>query len=747
MNKEVNISTLRKIADLIMSGSAAEAFSALRSFATASGQPRFMGEIDTLEQRYFYMLRFMVQGHADPSLDSETDSILASARQIADRIYRESNVDDSSALYYSTLRYRRLRPEESIATLAVDYLTELQNLRSDGESLLDSARNRTIEQYSRDIFNAIWTEFPLAADDSETIDSLLSDRSVPVHDRELWISAITLGLMEFFDTPRLELLSRAYSLPEIRLSVASATGMALVAFRYRFRRFDSRARMIFGGMAELPGWNETLLLVTIELLRSLDTDRISRKMKEDILPGMMKMGSAMMDKVRDAAESDETFSPEAMAENPEWEEMLHNNGMFDKLKEMNELQQEGADVFMGTFSNMRTFRFFNDMANWFLPYYPSHSSLADVADGEGVMICEMFARLPFLCDSDKYAILSAMAQTPASVRTKAMGQMASQYEAMSEAMGLSREEDMPEKDRRRLAANNYVKNIYRFYKLFRRKGEFFDPFSRRFSPLRASLFSGLLGDHDSLKLLAEFVFKTGLFREAAEFYTLLSGFPESAGDKTVWQKLGYSLEKTENLSAAIGAYRTALDLGESDWTRRRLASVLRRAGEKARAAEIYTSLSEAAPDDLSLAYLSGVSLIEAGRFSDAVVVFERLYYCEESLRSLRPLVWSLFMTGQTERADELSDKIIALGPNANDWLNSGHIKLALKEYPEAINAYIHSLDGDATSESLRKFAARMDSDSESLAEAAGISRGDISRIVDAVAYASGGGSFGVPLLP
>ena len=105
------------------------------------------------------------------------------------------------------------------------------------------------------------------------------------------------------------------------------------------------------------------------------------------------------------------------------------------------------------------------------------------------------------------------------------------------------------------------------------------------------------------------------------------------------------------------------------------------------------------------------------------------------------------MTGQTERADELSDKIIALGPNANDWLNSGHIKLALKEYPEAINAYIHSLEDDVSAESLRRFATRMDGDSGSLAETAGISRSDISRIVDAVAYASGGGSFGVPLLP
>lgn len=42
--------------------------------------------------------------------------------------------------------------------------------------------------------------------------------------------------------------------------------------------------------------------------------------------------------------------------NPDWEDAFEKSGLGDKLREMNELQLEGADVYMSTFAALKTIR-------------------------------------------------------------------------------------------------------------------------------------------------------------------------------------------------------------------------------------------------------------------------------------------------------------------------------------------------------------------------------------------------------
>lgn len=59
----------------------------------------------------------------------------------------------------------------------------------------------------------------------------------------------------------------------------------------------------------------------------------------------------------------------AMLENnPEWEELLDRNGLTKKMQELSEMQSDGADLMMVTFSNLKQFPFFNKAVNWFLPF-------------------------------------------------------------------------------------------------------------------------------------------------------------------------------------------------------------------------------------------------------------------------------------------------------------------------------------------------------------------------------------------
>ena len=43
-------------------------------------------------------------------------------------------------------------------------------------------------------------------------------------------------------------------------------------------------------------------------------------------------------------------NPEENDLNPDWEKAFESSGLGDKIREMNELQLEGADVYMSTFA-------------------------------------------------------------------------------------------------------------------------------------------------------------------------------------------------------------------------------------------------------------------------------------------------------------------------------------------------------------------------------------------------------------
>lgn len=51
--------------------------------------------------------------------------------------------------------------------------------------------------------------------------------------------------------------------------------------------------------------------------------------------------------------------------NPDWADAIEKSGLGDKLREMNELQLEGADVYMSTFSQLKSYPFFREISNWF----------------------------------------------------------------------------------------------------------------------------------------------------------------------------------------------------------------------------------------------------------------------------------------------------------------------------------------------------------------------------------------------
>ena len=49
-----------------------------------------------------------------------------------------------------------------------------------------------------------------------------------------------------------------------------------------------------------------------------------------------------------------------------WEEKLEDSDFADKIKEMQEMQKQGEDIYMPTFSLLKNYPFFNEFHHWFI---------------------------------------------------------------------------------------------------------------------------------------------------------------------------------------------------------------------------------------------------------------------------------------------------------------------------------------------------------------------------------------------
>lgn len=149
-------------------------FALMRGFASEHKLERRLAETGRLEQRYFYMLSFLIGRKGSRIDDDDFTDIRSRAVALVNSMAREAEAQTSSKIYFSLLRYFSMRPEENLGTLTVDYLTELQDLRLDSEALLDTRRRESLERISRDIFNRIWVGHPFSESDAETLSDMLT---------------------------------------------------------------------------------------------------------------------------------------------------------------------------------------------------------------------------------------------------------------------------------------------------------------------------------------------------------------------------------------------------------------------------------------------------------------------------------------------------------------------------------------------------------------------------------------------
>ncbi len=713
-----------------------EAFALLRELAVESNSWQCSEQLNQLETSYRYMIQYMLDGFHDPERTSIYNQLVLSAYSLVDTLADALMELEASTLYYSRRRYTHTlsnhslevafnRFDQDLNKYSIEQLLQEQSL----SRLQSSDPIRTLESDSSELFAEIWTNSPATAADYTALDRALTEYHLPWQTLALVVSAVTLNLLHSYDERKLLWLLQCYHHSSVEVNQRALCGALLVIYMNRERiALSPLVKDRLEALKVQPNFCKDARNLFLQFIQSRETERIAHKLNNEVWPDMIKLNPSLYQKIREEeSESEQDLS--ASERNPEWQEVFEQSGLADKLKELSDLHLEGADVFMGTFATLKSFPFFGDIANWFLPFSTHHTALASLFGTEGgdSAFKKIILNSHFLCNSDKYSFCLSLTQIPESHRQM----MTQQFEV--DGMDLQQlqhddnqlEPDLPHDK----VSNQYVQDLYRFFKLFPRRGEFADPFEQSLNLYQVEELQSIFSDEESLRLIGEYYFRKEYYPEALAFFDRLA---LNHSDSELYQKVGYCYQMMGQHEESLEAYLKA-DIIQPNhyWTIMRIATTYRNLKMSDMALLYYTKAEGLKPNNLSVQLNIGHCHLAQKNYAEALTYYFKVeYLAPNSRKAWRPIAWCSFLVGKGEQAMRYYDKLLADTPTSLDYMNAAHVQFALGNIKQAITLYRQSLGRESEDE---EFMRTFEQDTPDLI-AAGVSPTDIPILLDQLMY-------------
>ena len=672
-----------------------EALVQLAALAHEADNWKLSSEIENLQTTYSYMLQYASQGMEDPERNKLYHKLIRRAYELADSA--EFIRKHHSGNGYQQGKYRVMQQFESKSFR--DYCLSLEAFSEDlgmaQISIMDETqRSQSINDiYARhekdvtEMFDKIWLSTHWTDEDLDGATAILESLLVPANDIAVMISAITLNLLQLFDSRKFQFLLKAYQIhSEAIVTQRALTGIALTAY-YQEKRLNLYPELVeaLSLLNDSTPIAKELNKIQIILLLSHETEKIEKKMREEIIPNM-KISPEMMNP------GQKIFDMEDLEDkNPEWEKEIKR--VEEYLHERGALQSEGADTYMSAFSQLKSYPFFRQAAHWFYPFDRQQPDVAQVfkrknIDGEKSIISTLMDSTMF-CNSDKYSFCLTLQNIPSDQLELLATEFNMQNEMIGEGQNPLAEYIQAEKKSENVC-RQYIHDLYRFFKLWMYRSEMHDIFTDDLALWKCEVLKPLIHTPESLKHIAEYLFSKEYFEQACEIYNELLQYDNLNDD--FWRKTGFCYQKMKAYSKALQAYEQA-DLLKPDhvWTLKQMAQCNKRQQQYQKALECLYKIESMQPENLNLLLQIGQCLANLRMYDKALTYFFKVEYLDKApANAQRAIGWCYFMTGKYDDANRFFDKLLRSDESqSSDWLNAGHVYLAQNNIQRALECYRH----------------------------------------------------------
>lgn len=530
------------------------------------------------------------------------------------------------------------------------------------------------------LFNTLWTSCQWSDDDCAFYTGLMLSPMVDVVDQQLLVSAVTLGAMNQFDINKFKALTTVYQQStDERVRQRALVGWVLSVFEGMdiFPEQDEIIRKL----CENKDTIRELYTLQIQFFYSQDTEKDNEKLQRDIMPYLVEGSNITIGRLG-IVEKEEDSLENILNQDAEDKRMEQ---MEEKVRKMMEMQKQGSDIYFGGFRQMKRFPFFNDLANWFTPFYIDHPALRTTIERIGQPnILQTITNQGNFCESDKYSLAFAMEsiinQIPGNIK-EMMGS-----EGVFDPMGTTLDKSNPT-----YICRAYIQDLYRFFRLYRSSNELINPFIDNhkssfvadtfFFVYKSFIGTGLdeykmrlalyLYKHKNMDKLVELM---STFHVEDANYNILMGYINLYFGKpdVAYQIFNMVLqEDTENQWALKGMARAAMDCEDYDT-----------------AEHTYSQLLRLEPDNINYAVKRCVTLLKTERYAEAREELFRLdYQYPDNMNVKRVFAWMMLLDKSLDKASQLYDRILSDAPMAEDYLNSGYCWWAQGNIGQAKNSF------------------------------------------------------------
>jgi tetratricopeptide (TPR) repeat protein len=660
-----------------------EAFSVLSDLVKESKNGDLSDKLENYRETYSNILGYSFGEVEDPEKKTVYFKLLRSVIELADEA-KESIISSQQLLNHTKVRRINISPED------IKDFTELFNA---DELLLNTAINPITKSEIEKLFNILWLSNKYRDTEKEIAVSILNSEKAPWWLKSLIVSAITLSLQRYFDEEKVFILTNTYKQTQKQVWQRALTGLLITLYQYNQRLFlYPRIKGLLVNLYLECNVEKQVELAIIQFIKSRETEKITRKFQDEILPEMAKIQSRVHDKLDLKNIIQDPFSDE---KNPDWENVFQDTpDLLNKLEELSKLQIEGSDVFMSTFSMLKQFGFFDSIFNWLIPFYKENEEVQQMVTGEGnnsdiYTFIEGLEKSSILCNSDKYSFCLNLGFVPPENRNTMMELFNMEVKTMEE---ISEDDKLLNKPSyERIVFTQYIQDLYRFYKLYSRKEEFYDFFSSPMDFHNTEFFKWLINSDSVIRNIGELYFEKEYYKEAIEVFSQLDN---EKSNPELWQKIAYGYQKNGDFQKALEYYLKA-DLAEirNSWNVKKIALCYRRLGYFSKALEYYLIAERLEPENLNVQTNLAHTYLDMKDYENALKYYFKVeFLAPANIKIQRPIAWCSFMLKKLDTAKKYFEKIIDIEGNRHDFLNLGHVEWCLGNKKAAIERYKQSIE-------------------------------------------------------
>ncbi|HZL76488.1 MAG TPA: tetratricopeptide repeat protein [Bacteroidales bacterium] len=715
----------------------------LSDMMTNASSGDFHDEYDDLVMTYRNMLTYTIEGINDPERSKVYLKLIQSILELSDKVRQDILSHYSGWNTYWVKQQAEKEQKLTGKTLVetVDDLifkTELDELlnhnieiNADPESELAKKHKQLI----RNIFNHLWLTDNYGEAEESLIDIILHSGKFRWYESCIFTTAITLSSFRIWQPEKLLHLISIYESGEEQVIERALSGLILNLHYYndRFKLYPEISSRI-SKMTAIPSFKEHCKIIVLQTIRSRETENLSRKLHDEILPQVAKLQPRIEEKL----DLDNILPKDIYEEkNPDWSEMFSDSEeIFKTMEELTRLQMEGADVYMSAFANLKHFDFFKDFQNWFVPFYPDHEVVDEIFRDEILgpgtnEMAEAMYKTPFICNSDKYSLILNLKYLPSSQKSMMLKVFRMELEGLQE---LGEDDAVADPNKKfRTNVTQYLQDIYRFFKLSPYKKEFEDIFTGKLDIYNSEFFKFTTNAAEAEAGLADYFFSKDFYDDACDLY--MKQLKDKSDDAQLYEKIGYCFQQNSDFEEALKYYKLAELIDRKLWTIKKIGLCLRRLGRNEDALEYYLQAGDIEPDNMHTAIITGHCYLDLKEYELALKHYFRIEYNDPgNIKILRPIAYCYFALGRFDESEKYYERLSAGKSNAHDLINMGHLALCRGKKKEAIEYYRQSI---VTDEITREKFMALFAEDRNLLISLGANKDDLPILLDYLLFITG----------